>query len=113
MQKDKENPQCASIEPVHGPSKLSVPEERRQELEQVHQKLCVHRPAPLLLLSWLLLLRNQNSSRKYPVANNFEPGVGEAGSFGRPEDVQHVAVGSEDLEIDHFQNLVRSAELQK
>ena len=37
-------PERAAVEPVHGFGEFRVPQERRQELEQVHQQLRVHRP---------------------------------------------------------------------
>ena len=38
-------PERAAVEPVHGFGEFRVPQERRQELEQVHQQLRVHWPA--------------------------------------------------------------------
>ena len=38
-------PERAAVEPVHGFGEFRVPQERRQELEEVHQQLRVHWPA--------------------------------------------------------------------
>ena len=41
------------------------------------------------------------------------PGEGKASCFGRPEDVQHVAVGRQDREADVLKDRVWRAQLQE
>ena len=47
VQEDEEDAEGAAVESVHGFGEFRVPQERRQELEQVHQQLRVHRPTLL------------------------------------------------------------------
>lgn len=76
--------------PVDRPGQLCVPEKRRQKLEEVDKELSVDRP-PLLVVVVEDLVHEE------PVRNNLQPGVGEARSLLRTQDVKHVAVSSQHL----------------
>ena len=78
VQQDEQDAQRALVQHRDGLAELGVAQERRQEFEQVDEQLGVHAPA--------LLLRSdgQQAADEDPVRHDFQPGVGEAGRFGRP-----------------------------
>ena len=50
-----------------------------------------------LCTNFLLRRRGQYPTHEDPVGDDLQPGVGEAGRLGRPQDVKHVAVGGQHL----------------
>ena len=103
---------------------LGVPEEGRQELEEGGEELGVHWPA------LLLGRQGQDPPDENTMRHHFQPGVGKPGSLNRQniehssnqsltsylgwsENVEHVAVGCQDLEVDGLQDLVWRIQFQE
>ena len=51
----------------------------------------------MMVPTFLLGREAEYAAYEDPVWDYFQPGVGEPGRLGRPQDVQHVAVGSQHL----------------
>jgi len=112
VQEDEEETQCALVEEHDRLSELDVAEEGRLEAEQLREDGGVHVP----LLEGLVgrgLTHLEHLGDEDAVGDELEPGVGESGRLGRPDDVVDVDEGVQDVVEDGLEVVLGQGGLEE